>query len=286
MTATKKTYSQEEVDKMKSKYGELQTKLASANESRTELSVQNHKLRTENLDLEKQRFPAITEQRVQLSLDRQMAENFINSRAFPQMTPEQAIVIQAAGREMGLKPIEAMNSLYIVNGSVQFWGKNLISIFTKNGYKMSYQDETKDSVRVVVTKTDGDEVERYEEIASANDPILKKSKAMNISSRNKLRYHGARLILSFHVPHLVSSIGSMWEPLEDAHKTVDADYIDLEEEKEKKRMATTMAFIDDAETMEQLEQAAEVAEAGTKELQEAYNLKQKQLEDGIEVATV
>jgi hypothetical protein len=60
-----------------------------------------------------------------------MADTLIESRALPQyvQNKEQAIVVMQAGFEMGMKPLESLNSLYLVNGQITIWGKALVKRF-------------------------------------------------------------------------------------------------------------------------------------------------------------
>ncbi len=86
-----------------------------------------------------------------------MAETLIKSRALPQYVEnkEQAIVVMQAGYEMGMKPVEALNSLYLVNGQITIWGKAITKQFVKHGYKLSYKDKKDETV---VTAKKGDDI--------------------------------------------------------------------------------------------------------------------------------
>lgn len=91
-----------------------------------------------------------------------MADTLIKSRALPQhiQNKEQAIVVMQAGYEMGMKPIQAINSLYIVNGQVTMWGKAIARQFTNHGYILDYKDED-DKTTVIAKKGDQTFTETY-----------------------------------------------------------------------------------------------------------------------------
>ena len=54
---------------------------------------------------------------------------------------EQVFVKMQAGREMGLRPMEAMNDLALIYGVTTFWGAGLVKRFRRFGYRIEYKDE-------------------------------------------------------------------------------------------------------------------------------------------------
>lgn len=160
-------------------------------------------------------FPELYKEKFIMENQMQLAERFSKARAFKDYTPEQIYTLMKAGEEMNLKPIEALQSMYIVNGCIDFYGDKMIARITERGYKVEYIDETKESVKVRVSK--GDEV--YEEIATIKDDAIIKSNAIKFAPKNKLRFHGVRMIASFYLPHLFKSIADMHT----------SDYISYEE---------------------------------------------------------
>lgn len=147
-------------------------------------------------------FPSLAERKAEMDYYIAMARQFSASKAFKDYTPEQCYVMMKAGQEMGLQEVEAMQSLYIVNGSVKFYGDKMISRLTKQGYKIEYLDETPSQVTVRVSKDN----EIFTETARADDQIMQNSKAAKFALKNKLRFHGVRMIASFHLPHLYGSV--------------------------------------------------------------------------------
>jgi len=74
---------------------------------------------------------------------RGMAKTMIESHAMPDhiKNEAQAIVVMQSGFEMGMKPMQAINSLYIVKGQTTVWGKAIANQFIKHGYRLSFKDE-------------------------------------------------------------------------------------------------------------------------------------------------
>ena len=129
----------------------------------------------------------------------QIAKQFISGNAFAKMTPEQAFVIIEAGAEMGMKPMESMRDLCIINGGVGFYADGLINRVIGAGYAIHYLSETSEGVTVNVVKDDFD----IKFPVSRNMEAFKSSKAIGFASLEKMRYHGVRHIVKFYLPHLV-----------------------------------------------------------------------------------
>jgi hypothetical protein len=151
--------------------------------------------------------PLITAKRSEMIYQLELSDKFIKSGAFPNMSPEQAFTIIKAGQEMGMSAMESLNTLYIVKGSIQPYGKGMIAIMTKNGWTVSYQDEDVRGVTVVAEK-DGVLIS---ERVTDKDQIIMKSNAAKFALKNKMRFHGARMILNFHLPHLIQSTSDLFE---------------------------------------------------------------------------
>jgi hypothetical protein len=154
-------------------------------------------------------FPEIHKENVLMEYQLKLAKQFSEAKAFGQYTPQQIYTLMKAGAEMGMTPIESLQTLYIVNGAIDFYGDKMIARITQNGYKVEYLNEER-NVKVTVRITKGDE--QYEETAHKDDEILKKSKAMGFSPLNKLRFHGVRMIASFYLPHLFKGVSDLFTP--------------------------------------------------------------------------
>lgn len=160
-------------------------------------------LKTENNELKSIHAPQYAEMKLQL----EMAKQLISSKAFPNYTPEQAFVILQAGKEMDLQPMQSIKSLYCVNGQIGFWGAGLVGRLVNHGCEMEYLDETDSGVTVKITYKG----KTYTETVSDKDPVIAGKKAMTIAKKNKMRFHGVRMIANFYLAHLVGSV-SVWEP--------------------------------------------------------------------------
>lgn len=161
----------------------------------------------------------------------QQARQFIASKAFPNITPEQAFVIIKAGEEMGLPPIEALNSLYIVNGQIAFYGKGLVNRLTREGYKIEYLNESEKGVDVRVYGEEFDVIEKVRR----TDQAFKTSKAIRFAEKEKMRYHGVRMVVKFHLPHLATSAG------------VGDEFIEIEEVRENKAVKLLSKVLNEEE---------------------------------------
>lgn len=219
-----------------------------------------------------QASPELAAQMAEMELHLRMAKQFTASGAFPKMTPEQCYTVMKAGAEMGMQPVEALNSLYIVNGAINAHGKAMPARIKKFGYNIAYLNETPEGCDVRVWKEDEgfDVTERVE----ANDPILKsKSNFMKIHPKYKMRYHGLRAIINFHLPHLYHSAADMFaEDAQQADGNMRIDAVD-----EKKERARIEKHIENADSLEELAMVQQYV--GQYQLAAEYEAKFNQLSD-------
>jgi hypothetical protein len=194
-----------------------------------------------------QSSPEIQTKLAELEYQVRLAQYMIESKAFPNMTPAQAIVTMKAGKEMGMDEIESLTDLYIVNGQVKFHSKGLAGRITKYGYKISFTNESADSVTVTITKESEGFSQSY--IVRASEQILQRSKAMGFAKANKMRFHGIRQIANFHLAHLFGSAALWDEDDMDAAKERQNDNggIPNKSEKEKERI---IKLIENAKTID------------------------------------
>jgi len=166
--------------------------------------------------------------RDELNLFVDMAQRFAKAGAFPSKSPEQLFVLMKAGQEMGMSEVESLNSLYIVNGKIEPYGKAMVAMLTEEGYQLSYEDETDTEVTVVATK----DKHVIRETVKDTDQIIVNSRATKFSKKNKMRFHGIRMILNFHLAHLIRSTADLFEVDAVNHKngTQDAEYEEVKPE--------------------------------------------------------
>lgn len=180
--------------------------LAQVKEELSSVKVRSLKVYEENQML--QHSPQYAEKAAEMKYFLEVSKSFIKSGAFPKETPEQLFVKIQAGKEMGMGPMEAVNSLYFVHGKLEPYGKGMVALLTSQGYRVSYEDEKKDQVTIVAVSPEGYE---HRETAYASDPIIQRSNAAKISMRNKLRFHAARTLLNFQLPHLIRGAADLFE---------------------------------------------------------------------------
>jgi len=273
MTTEINPTTEQEVNDLKAKLLEAQSALVKEQQTNNSLVSRSLKVVEENQMYKAS--PELAMQLAEMEFQMKMAQRFIDSKAFKAVNPEQAYVMIKAGAEMGMKPVEAMQALYCVNGSVKIYGDKMVSRITKAGYKLEYLKETAQGVTVRVTNADGFEAM---ETVDANDPTLQKSNAFKFAPRNKMRFHAIRLIASFHLPHLFTSVADEftsdfndWE--QEQPKGIDISQIDTT--KEGKRIAD---HITKAKTAQELEQVREFVEEYN--LSGAFDDKYKELNNG------
>ena len=231
---------------------EAKAELLKVQNSNASLTIKALKVHEENQMYKAS--PQLAEQMAEMDFQLKMAERFITSKAFKATNPEQAYVMIKAGAEMGLKPVESMQALYCVNGAVKMYGDKMTARITKAGYKIEYQNETDKGVTVKVTNSDGFEAS---EKVTDDDQIIKNSNAVKFAKKNKMRFHGVRMIASFHLPHLFGSVQdeftsdfTEWEDANPQQKLKSG--IDLKQIDQSKEMERVLAHIQKVTTIEQL----------------------------------
>jgi len=114
--------------------------------------------------------------------------------------PEMAFVKIQTGYEMGMAPMQAMNSLYIVNGQVTIWGKAMIERLRNFKWNISFPVSTETQCKAIISK--GSEI--YEDEISPSDlDRIKKKNAYALDPKAKLRYHVISRLIRFYVPEVL-----------------------------------------------------------------------------------
>lgn len=191
--------------------------------------------------------------------------------------PEQAFVKIQAGAEMGMPPMEAMNSLYIVNGKVTIYGQALSKKLKEHGWNIEYQDCDSEKATVVITKNG----KTHEETATKEDLLKLNSRAVKFAPKDKLKWHALSRLVRFNVPEVLSgSISYVKEEFED----VPAEVIEVESDNYVK-LDDLLAEVEAIETMEQFNEfvsnmstkAKVLLEEEVKKLREAAKKKKESL---------
>ena len=178
-----------------------------------------------------------------------IASDFMKSRAIPKgfENAEQIFVAMQAGREMGMKPYESLQSLYMVNGGLSLWGKATIRRVREFGYQVEYLDETPESVTAhVFKKINGEITEEYREtytfIEAEKSGYTKGKDGIKFgwkegtNRRLKLRYGALSLIVRTSIPEVFGSAVGIVEVDEDVNIPKNSSMEDKKEELKKKLM--------------------------------------------------
>lgn len=155
-----------------------------------------------------------------------MADTLIKSRALPTYiaNKEQAIVVMQSGYEMGMKPMEALNSLYLVNGQITIWGKALVKRFKIHGWTLSYKDKKDETTVTATNKKTGETVSEsmsFEEAEKSNytrgrDGKLKFGWQEGTNRILKLRYGALNKMLKTQLPEVLDSAQGIAEVYQDS----------------------------------------------------------------------
>ncbi len=172
-----------------------------------------------------------------------MATTFIESKALPQniANAQQAIMIMQSGYEMGMKPLESVKSLYIVNGQINIWGQALARRVREHGWRIEYKESVDrgGSVTAIVRK----DKEKYEDTASFDSAEksgytktstgqLKVGWREGVNRQLKLRYLALSKLIKTYIPEVMGSASDIQEVAE--------DYPVIEEETKKVESGTVL----------------------------------------------
>ena len=91
---------------------------------------------------------------VMYSQSKLVAKDFFDSGALPKhiQNETQAFVVIVTGAEMAMRPMEALQGLYIINGMINLWGKAVPRQLKKHGFKHKFTDEDQEHCTVVIWK--------------------------------------------------------------------------------------------------------------------------------------
>lgn len=153
-----------------------------------------------------------------------LASDFVKSKAIPVVweSPEQVLVGLQTGVEMGMKPMEAMNSLYPVNGAINVWGKATTRRLKEHGWTIKYSNESQETCTATVIRGKEKYTETYtfaeaEQSGYTTDRYgkLKVGWVPGMNRRKKLRYGVLSLIISTEIPEVLGSAMGIVEVSDD-----------------------------------------------------------------------
>lgn len=123
-------------------------------------------------------------------------------------TVQKMVVVLQAGREIGLQPIEALNSLYFVNGKVSMYGEAVPMQIMRAGHKITWGKCDKHEATVTITRgDDGQEMtqtftmEEAKERGYTSNPIYQKY------PENMLKWRVLGMVAKFIAPDALRGIG-------------------------------------------------------------------------------
>lgn len=227
--------------------------------------------------------PELAAQMAKLEFEMKIAERFVQSGAFKCKNAEEAYVKIKAGAEMGMKPVESMQSLCIINGQIDFFGDGRSSRILDAGFRIEYLNESDDQVTVKVHNNHlkgvlpDHEIIEVQETAKASDQILQKSQAMKFGKKNKMRWHGLGMIASFHLPHLFKSVADQFtsEFLESKAQIPERTSKNFQLQQDTDEVSRCLNWIETADTLDKLLQVKEDAKQFL--LIDAYELAEQNL---------
>lgn len=76
-----------------------------------------------------------------------MAQVFVQSGAFPAADNMAKVMVKMqAGRELGMQPVQAIQSMYFVHGKLGMYGQALLALMKKNGLKVKWTEMSAEKV--------------------------------------------------------------------------------------------------------------------------------------------
>ena len=156
-----------------------------------------------------------------------MAIDFMKSEALPKgfANAEQVLVCLQAGREMGMKPFESINSLYFVNGSLNIWGKATMRRLREHGWNIQYSETDNKGGTCTATVSKGNEsfTDSYSFEDAEASGYVKDSYGKpkigwrpGLNRKLKLRYGVLSLIIKSYIPEVLGTANNIVEVQEDA----------------------------------------------------------------------
>lgn len=151
-------------------------------------------------------FPSMAEWNTMQSIAAMLKQGGVLPKGIDTV-PKMVVVLQA-GREIGLAPIEALNSLYFVNGKVAMYGEAVPNQILRAGHRIVWGkcDATEATV-TIIRGDDGQKMTTKFTMAEAqergytNNPIYKKF------PENMLKWRALSMTAKFIAPDALRGIG-------------------------------------------------------------------------------
>ncbi len=213
---------------------------------------------------------------------KEMATTFVKSGALPAgANAEQLIVKMQAGFEMGMKPFEAIRSLYIVNGMIAIGGRDCIRLMRNHGWSVEYVEESDAGIMAKVTKGKESYIDTFT-FEEAEQSGWTRSSGGNLkpgwkegANRNlKLRYAVISKIVKSYIPEVMGSAVDIYEVAQDTIPVISGE--SLEEEisgEDLQRIRNAQTFAELVEVTNSLK-----AKYKVRVLKLAYDAKREELE--------
>lgn len=124
---------------------------------------------------------AISFNREEWEVMKGMAQVFVQSGAFPATDNMPKVMVKMqAGRELGMLPVQAIQSMFFVHGKLGMYGQALLALMKKNGLKVQWKEMTAQKVTAIFSSEEQEPVE-----ISFGDEDAKRA---GIFSGNYLKY--------------------------------------------------------------------------------------------------
>jgi hypothetical protein len=151
---------------------------------------------------------------------RTMGKVFFESKAIPSsiVNEAQLIMVLQAGFEMGMTPVESLQSLYIVKGSINIYGKAVTKRLRIHGWRIEYKDESDSSCTAIVRRDDEEYTETYTYEMARKSGYVGEGKVgwkEGINRRLKLRYGALSILIKSYIPDVLGSAEDIKEVIED-----------------------------------------------------------------------
>lgn len=153
---------------------------------------------------------------------RGVANTFFESGAIPkgiQNAPQLVMILQA-GYEMGLPPIQAMNSFSIINGAINLWGKAVPRELRKHGWQILPYSEDENSctatIRKIGTDEEYSETFRFKDAEASGWTIdsyksLKPGWRPGQNRKLKMRYGALSALIKTYIPEVLGGASDIAE---------------------------------------------------------------------------